>query len=62
MLQLSGGSEVSREDNADDEDGAKKFVFAHRSIDYVIEEGIRCIMDVEDVENLLYANATTPEE
>lgn len=65
LLQLSGSS--TTDDSTVDEDEselstAKKFLFAHRSIDFVIEEGIRCVMDVEDVENLLFAPASTPEE
>jgi hypothetical protein len=48
----------------DSQDGAaaRSFMFASRSIDFVIEEGLRCLMDIEDVENLLYANTTSPEE
>eukprot|EP00474_Spongospora_subterranea_P001098 CRZ01556.1 hypothetical protein [Spongospora subterranea] len=43
--------------------GPRRFMFARLSLMYVIEEGIRFIMDVEDVDNLLLSfPSTSPEE
>lgn len=58
LLQLTGDSKGTT--TAPDADaavigGPRRFMFAKFSLPYIIEEGIRCIMDVEDVDNILLA-------
>lgn len=59
-----GGDETSTSNSSNDNDGqgpAKRYMFSGRSIQYLIEEGIRCLMDLEDVDSMLAALPQPPQ-